>query len=366
MAPYTGARDLEVLASDKKTWVAKASKKPTWSEEQRRPRAKSDMEEPRRGQRTRSWSEVVSKDKGKDKGSEIYTRDLLLQFNCTSPSTRSTAADSDSPGSSPRSLGSAGGLFCASLEEVQRRSSEDNEAPPDGPTTAILRGIPAGYTRTAFCERLAKHGFGFDVNFLYLPKHEANEENAGIAYINLRTPDMYRSLVELFHKAKASECFPDHPSELICEVSTAEIQGQEGNFEHLCKPKNFGRWQKQGEPWQPLFLDAHGARMSLATSVQDLFKSNRPRSVSESELAATSPTASMTTPAAILQYMQMQQMQQMQQIQMQQYLQMMQKQLLLQKQAEQKAKTSELSADTPEFQPSASLRAEAEEFVPSK
>jgi len=70
----------------------------------------------------------------------------------------------------------------------------------------------------------------------------------------------------------------------------------------------------------------------------------------------------MTTPAAIYQYMQMQQMQQMQ---MQLHFQMMQKQLLLQKQVEQKAKTSKLSADTPEFQPAASLRAEAEEFVPS-
>jgi hypothetical protein len=344
-----------------------------------------------RGTRSRAWSDPAKKE---ELGPlDVYSRDLLLQFHVSStPST--SAPSSESPGSSPRSLGSLGGLYCAPLEQLAEKNRErcNSEDQPAGRsrcgseeqqetaekslasedatgeyTTVILRGVPKGLARTALCERLSEHGFGHDINFLYLPcAAEVGTDNAGYVSVNLRTKEAREVFRKAFHGVKASICFPDcEAGDDVCQVQPSEVQGLERNMESLCTPQNIYDWSRQGDAWQPLFLDEDGARVPMP------MPGGRPRAASDPGpapgLAAPGlpeppkgPAAGSDQFMAYMSYMHMSHMQ----AQMQ--MQFMQQQLLKQQRAAQQAKKQEkdqknkqMSASSPEFKPS------SPEFKPS-
>lgn len=376
-----------------------------------------------RGQRNRAWSDPAKKE---ELGSlDVYSRDLLLQFHVSStPST--SAPSSESPGSSPRSLGSFGGLYCAPLDQLseknrrERCNSEElpaeksrcgsEELPSEKSrcgsedaagdyTTVVLRGVPKELGRTALCERLSEHGFGHDINFLHLPSAgEVGTQNAGYVSVNLRTKEARESFCKTFYGVKVSVCFPDcqETSDELCQVEPSEVQGLERNMESLCTPQNIYDWSRQGDAWQPLFLDEDGARVPMPMP-----GGGRPRAASDPTAGAPGLAApGLPAPPqgagagsdqfmAYMSYMHMQHMQAQMQMQfMQQQMLRQQKAAQLAKKAEQDKKNKQMSASSPEFKPAASpelepaacpdllkpaeskpvgdgMRAEAPAFVPS-
>eukprot|EP00933_Yihiella_yeosuensis_P080134 TRINITY_DN93546_c0_g1_i1.p1 TRINITY_DN93546_c0_g1~~TRINITY_DN93546_c0_g1_i1.p1 ORF type:complete len:465 (-),score=112.61 TRINITY_DN93546_c0_g1_i1:91-1485(-) len=132
-------------------------------------------------------------------------------------------------------------------------------------TTVLLQNIPKKYSRTGLCERLAMHGFGYDIDFLYLLMGSTKAENAGYAYINIKTKAACRDFFEIFDGISVGESLPDHESDekLTCKVTIPPCQGRDAWMRKLCTNFNISTWSRQGEPWEPLFLDEDFKRMPL-------------------------------------------------------------------------------------------------------
>jgi len=197
--------------------------------------------------------------KAKEPASAIrYSRSVLLQLK---PQECATGSDS-SPWTS-------GTLYCTSaqqlaeakpvqLQAVTAPSSEGSKA-----TTVTLHNVPVKYTRMRFCEKLAEHGFGYAIDFLYLPIDGHTGRNLGWASVNLRTEEALHYFRCVFEGVPASNCLPDFESSGICHVSVAEVQGREANMQHLLASANLDEWDRHEER-QPLFLDDFGTKIPLS------------------------------------------------------------------------------------------------------
>jgi len=128
-----------------------------------------------------------------------------------------------------------------------------------------LRNIPVEYSRTGLCEDLARLGFGYAIDFLYLPIDGSTGRNEGHAFVNVRSQDAYRDFKQTFEGVKAATCLPAYESDAICEVDIAEVQGRDANMQKLCTTDNLAKWTKNDE-WQPLFLDDYGNKMPLVAA----------------------------------------------------------------------------------------------------
>ncbi|CAE8673410.1 unnamed protein product, partial [Polarella glacialis] len=246
-----------------------------------------------------------------------------------------------------------------SVSESVIQEKEKEKAKVEDDTTVMLTNIPLKYNRTQLCERLAKHGFGFAIDFLYLPMSSTPDQNLGHALVNVRTQAACRDFFETFDGIPVKECFPEFSgdADAVCVMKISDIQGREKNRQILCNASNLGLWARQGEIWQPLFLDDYGRRMPLIE--------RKAQSVTGGSMMEFSMAMAL----------------QQQHLQIQQHhMAMMQQQAL--KQAKPQLKEfctrcglkkdkgvtcKACQASTPEFVPAASpnLRADAKEFVPS-
>lgn len=194
-----------------------------------------------------------------------YSRCALLQQK------DKITENEDSPWFSP------GHLRCEERAVVATYAKEDSNTRPRAasdlpvrskPTTIKLSGVPVDYNRTGFCEKLAEHGFGYAIDFLYLPLASSESSaalgrNAGHAFVNLRTKDAYRDFMATFNGVPASTCLHGiGSSDKPCMVSLSDVQGREANLRQLCTPSNLKKWAKY-EGNAPLFLDDYGQRMAL-------------------------------------------------------------------------------------------------------
>mmetsp|Transcript_123523 Transcript_123523/g.349191 ORF Transcript_123523/g.349191 Transcript_123523/m.349191 type:complete len:307 (-) Transcript_123523:105-1025(-) len=165
----------------------------------------------------------------------------------------------------------SGSLYCASRQQLasvmaepaRLRAASADPIARNKPTTVMLSNIPVEYTRTRFCEKLAEHGFGYAVDFLYLPIDSSTGRNVGHAFINLRTKDAFHHFLQTFQHVPARTCLPDFPSATTCHVKTADVQGREANMRNLLTASNLSKWANH-EDWQPLFLDDYGTKIPFS------------------------------------------------------------------------------------------------------
>lgn len=164
----------------------------------------------------------------------------------------------------------SGSLYCMPVDQISEvkaqparpRAASADRAKPSKPNTLQLKNIPFEYTRTGLCEELAAHGFGYAIDFLYLPIN-ASGKNVGHAFVNLRTKDTAREFIETLQGVPARDCLPAFSSGKVCQVCLAEVQGRDANMYKLATAPNIARWLKH-EDWQPLFLDDYGARIPIS------------------------------------------------------------------------------------------------------
>lgn len=318
------------------------------------------------------WVERVTEQQ--DNGA-CYSRCLLLQLHPNCGGAPAKPRSGESPW-----LPSSGALYCATREELSEagvrlvaavgddqvdhevqdvadsgrpRAASAHPVVKSRPTTVMLKNVPAGYSRTGLCEQLAEHGFGYAIDFLYLPIDAVTGRNEGVAFINLRTKESSRDFFKTFQGVATSACLPRFPASSVgttCSVVRHEVQGREANMQKLCTTSNLRKWAIH-EDWQPLFLDDYGIRMPLPARPLDEVKdgrevdnfSGRPR-LQKSSSARNSPhLAPQAAPMDVIKL---------------------------------PVGESKMKASSPEFvpgssaaayalpQPSAQLRADAEEFVP--
>jgi hypothetical protein len=202
------------------------------------------------------------KDSGKEKNSQVsYDRDFLLQLKLASMKLHASPPSKESLHCLSREV--VGNLEVAQASRPRAASDSAHPAVKNKPTTVALNNIPVKYSRTRLCEELAAHGFGYAIDFLYMPIDPASGHNLGYAFINVRSKDAHRDFVRAFHDVPASSCFPGFPTSKNCEVSKAEIQGRDANMRHLCSASNLHKWKAHDE-WQPIFLDDYGKTIPLA------------------------------------------------------------------------------------------------------
>merc|ERR1719199_1230300 len=180
------------------------------------------------------------KDKHKDKAlyEPSYARDTLLQMN---PRFRATSMKERGP------AWTSGSLHCRPREELgeimepaRPRAASDSAHPAvrNKPTTVMLKNIPFKYSRTGLCEELAAAGFGYCVDFLYMPMDSSTGQNLGHAFVNVRTKDALRDFTEAFDGVAAKSCLPRFASTKVCAVVIAEVQGRDANMKKLCTASN--------------------------------------------------------------------------------------------------------------------------------
>jgi len=200
-----------------------------------------------------------------------YSRDTLLQLK---------AFLMDSAAMS-KSLGHLHCVSAGKLVEIAKtarpRAASDSAHPSvkNKSTTVMLKNIPVGYSRTGLCEELAVAGFGYAVDFLYLPIDRNTGLNMGHAFVNVRSRDAYRDFMKAFHKVPAQSCLPAFDSTGICEVSIAQTQGREANMRQLCSAVNIKSWITHDEE-SPLFLDDYGEKIPI-TQWQGREEEGKPR-----------------------------------------------------------------------------------------
>jgi hypothetical protein len=242
-------------------------------------------------------SQWTAKEDGNQPGKECcYSRCALLQL---SPNCGTKEVVSKSLGSSPWFSGS---LYCLPVAEVSDDSSQpvrpraasDERAKPSKPNTLVLKNIPVEYTRTGLCEELAKHGFGYAIDFLYLPIKASTGQNVGHCFVNLRTKEVTRDFIDTFQGVQTSECLPAFPTTKVCQVCIAEVQGREANMKKCATASNLKKWEKH-EDWQPLFLDDYGARIPMSDwkCTNEQGRPERPASTKNSPALAPSQTPEM-------------------------------------------------------------------------
>jgi len=127
----------------------------------------------------------------------------------------------------------------------------------------MLKNVPNEYSRTGLCEELAAAGFGYAIDFLYLPIDISTGHNAGHAFVNVRTKDALRDFTKAFDGVPAKLCLPRHVSTKTCAVVINEVQGRDANMKKLCTAPNLNKWM-QNEEMQPLFLDDYGQKISIS------------------------------------------------------------------------------------------------------
>lgn len=209
--------------------------------------------------------------KGKGKGKESkdvaasdvsYSRCALLQSNPHFAASNGSKAPKEPP--------SPGSLHCMAVDKLgeftpaRPRAASDSAGPAvrHKATTVILKNVPAEYSRTALCEEVATLGFGYAIDFLYLPIDSATGHNMGHAFINVRSKDAFRDFKRAFDGVPAELCLPGFESDKTCEICLAEVQGRDANMLKLVTPANLKKW-KSNDDWQPLFLDDYGIKMPL-------------------------------------------------------------------------------------------------------
>jgi hypothetical protein len=256
-----------------------------------------------------------------------YSRVALLQMSAHC-SPKLAFSKEVSPWFAPESA-----LYCLPLAEVSAkkprpRAASEERVKTSKPNTVVLKNIPIEYTRTGLCEELARHGFGYAIDFLYLPIKASTGHNVGHAFINIRTKDACRVFVEAFQGSRAEDMFPAYPSAKGCQVSFAEVQGRDENMKKCSTVSNIKKWEAH-EEWQPLFLDDYGRRIPM--SEWQCTNGKEPRCTSTKNTPVLAPK-----PSPVL-----------------------------------KPKDSGMQASAPEFVPqmelplySPPMRAEAKEFVP--
>jgi len=201
-------------------------------------------------------------------GDVCYDRYILLQLGLGVGKSSSSETPDSSPWSGPWSGGS---LHCVPVDEIsdgktkpaRQRAASEQIAMPSKPNTLVLKNFPLAYSRTALCEELARHGFGYAIDFLYLPIDASTGRNLGHVFVNVRTKDTSRSFIDIFQGIPASDCLPAFASSKVCQVSNAEVQGREANMKQLATTSNLAKWTNH-EDWQPLFLDDYGERVPMS------------------------------------------------------------------------------------------------------
>jgi hypothetical protein len=141
------------------------------------------------------------------------------------------------------------------------RAASDHVRPGKS-TTLLLKNIPREYGRTGLCEELAANGFGYAIDFLYLPMDSATGENLGHAFVNVRTKDSTRDFIATFQDAPTRDRLKAFPGEGVLQVACSDVQGREANMRKLCTSENIKSWLGH-EEWEPLFLDDFGIRIPL-------------------------------------------------------------------------------------------------------
>jgi len=202
-----------------------------------------------------------------------YTRCVLLELSplCGMAASPSASKKIDMvAASSPWIV--PGSLYCVRSDLVPDEEPEA-EAParpraasdhvrPGKSTTLILKNIPRKYGRTGLCEELAANGFGYAIDFLYLPIDSATGENLGHAFVNVRTKDATRDFVTTFQDAPVRDRLKTFAGEGILQVACSDVQGREANMRKLCTSANLKSWLGHEER-EPLFLDDFGIRIPL-------------------------------------------------------------------------------------------------------
>lgn len=215
-----------------------------------------------------------------------YTRCALLQLNPHFMAVSGSKSRKEPP--------SPGSLHCVSMDKLgesapsRPRAASDSAHPAvrHKATTVVLHNIPTEYSRTGLCEELAAQGFGYAIDFLYLPINGSTGLNEGHALVNVRSKDAYRDFKQAFDGVPAKTCLPAYQSQEVCKVATAEVQGRDANRQKLCTASNLKKWNNHDD-WQPLFLDDYGCKMLLVQSNGDENGGYKQRERSTSEYKAS-------------------------------------------------------------------------------
>jgi len=231
--------------------------------------------------------------KKEDGASDVsYSRDFFLQLKAASTKS-AEPRPAEALHCMPRSkLGEI-------AEPARPRAASDSAHPAvkNKPTTVKISGIPGEYSRTGVCEELAAAGFGYAIDFLYMPIDAATGYNLNHAFVNVRSKDAYRDFLQAFHGVPTKSCLSAYPSEEVCEVSISEIQGRDANMQALCTSANLKKWATNDD-WQPLFLDDYGKKVPLNEMEKQRSKM-RGRAASDRMAAWSSPKLTPQVPPSL-------------------------------------------------------------------
>jgi hypothetical protein len=95
-------------------------------------------------------------------------------------------------------------------------------------TTAMLRNLPCGLTRTGLLEILDNEGFTGIYDLVYVPIDFKRELCKGYAFVNLRAAEHLQRLIEVFDGYNQ---WPHCASSKVCQASLSHTQGLKANIE---------------------------------------------------------------------------------------------------------------------------------------
>lgn len=102
---------------------------------------------------------------------------------------------------------------------------------PEGYTTIMLRNIPVRYTAEELLADFMEFGFEGTFDFFYLPIDFHNKRNRGYGFVNFKSVELTRKFVGIFHRRQLTR----YSTQKILEVSPANTQGLEDNFNHYAR-----------------------------------------------------------------------------------------------------------------------------------
>jgi hypothetical protein len=100
-------------------------------------------------------------------------------------------------------------------------------------TTLMVRNVPRCVGRRMFLQELDETGFAGMYDFFYMPVSFKTGENQGFAFINLKSPP----LASAFSRAWRQRRFGVGPEGVCLNISTAAVQGLEGNIAKWNSPR---------------------------------------------------------------------------------------------------------------------------------